>query len=62
MLNSKIAVGTASTLLRDKLGFGGKILSCNLTKIDMWDFPINGICSINNCFNNLSIRIVFNYK
>ena len=49
VLNSKIAVGTASTLLRDKLGIGGKILSCNLTKIDMYNFPITGICTLNNC-------------
>ena len=49
VLNSKIAVGTASTLLRDKLGVGGKILSCNQTKLDIYNFPIKGICSLNNC-------------
>ena len=47
--NSKVTVGTVSTLLRDKLGTGGKILSCNLTKAEMYNFPIGGICSLNNC-------------
>ncbi len=49
VLNSKVAVGMASTLLFDKLGIGGKILSCNLSKVDMYNFPISGICSLNNC-------------
>ena len=47
--NSKVAVGNVSTLLRDKLGTGGKILSCNLTKVEVYNFPIGGICSLNNC-------------
>ena len=49
MLNSKVVVGTSTTLLRDKLGTGGKILSCNLPKADIYNFPINGICTLNNC-------------
>ena len=49
VLSSKVVVGTSSTLLRDKLGTGGKILSCNLTKADIYNFPINGICTLNNC-------------
>ena len=49
VLNSKVAVGVSSTLLFDKFGIGGKILSCNLTKADMYNFPISGICSLNNC-------------
>jgi len=46
VLNSKVAVGFTSTLLRDKLATGGKILAYNLTKQNMFDFPINGICSL----------------
>ncbi len=38
-----------STLLRENLACGNKILSCNLTKSDLYDFPLKGICSINNC-------------
>ena len=49
VVNSKITVSTFSTLLRDKLSVGGKILSCNLTKIDRYNFPFEGICTLNNC-------------
>ena len=49
MFQSKVTVGTQSTLLRDKIGFGEKILSCNLTGLKIQDFPINGICTINDC-------------
>ena len=49
IFQSKVAVGTQSTLLRDKIGVGEKILSCNLTGLKIQDFPINGICKINNC-------------
>ena len=48
LLNSKVVVGVASTMLKDKLGTGGKILHCNFTKLHMLDFPINGICTLNN--------------
>ena len=49
MLQSNIAVATNSTMLRENLGIGGKILSCNCTYSDIFDFPIEGICSIKNC-------------
>ena len=49
VLNSKVTVGIGSTLLKDKLSIGGKILSCNLTKADIYNFPVNGICALNNC-------------
>ena len=49
MFQSKVAVGTQSTLLRDKIGVGEKILSCNLTGLKIQDFPLSGICTINNC-------------
>jgi len=49
VLNSKVTVGLCSTLLKDKLASGGKILACNLTKQNMFDFPINGICSLQSC-------------
>ena len=31
------------------MGTGGKILSCNLTKEDRYNFPVNGICTLNDC-------------
>ena len=49
MLNSKVTISLNSTLLRNKLAIGGKILSCNLTKIDRYNFPVNGICALNDC-------------
>ena len=49
MFQSDIAVGTYTTMLREKLGTGGKILSCNCIYSDVFDFPIEGICSIKNC-------------
>ena len=49
LLNSKVVVGLKSTMLRDKLTLDGKILSCNLTTIDRYNFPVNGICALNNC-------------
>ena len=49
IFESKIAVATQSTLLRSKIALNEKILSCNLTNFKMYDFPINGVCTINNC-------------
>lgn len=49
IFQSKVAVASQSTLLRDKIGVGQKILSCNLTGFKLNDFPINGICTINDC-------------
>ena len=49
IFESKIAVAAQSTLLRNKIGLNEKILSCNLTNFKIYDFPINGFCTINNC-------------
>lgn len=49
VFQSKVAVATYSTLLREYLGTGGKILSCNVTASEIFDFPIEGICSIKDC-------------
>jgi len=49
MFQSQVVVATYSTLLREYLGTGGKILSCNATSLDVFDFPIEGICSIKDC-------------
>ena len=49
MFQSNIVVATYSTMLRENLGIGGKILSCNCTYSDIFDFPVEGICSIKNC-------------
>lgn len=49
LFESKVAIATQSTLLKDKISAGEKILSCNLTKLRLFDFPLKGICEINNC-------------
>ena len=49
MLQSRVAVGNGSTMLREKLSVGEKILSCNLTTTNIYNFQIEGICSIKNC-------------
>lgn len=48
-IESEVTVGIISTILGEKLSIGGKILSCNMTNLDIYNFPIKGICSINNC-------------
>ena len=45
LLQSKVAVGWMSTLLSDKIGLNEKILSCNFSNFEAWDFPLDGICS-----------------
>ena len=45
---SRVAIGVCSTMLRDKISLNGKILACNNTKLNLYNFPISGICSINN--------------
>lgn len=46
--SSKVVVGMMSTLLRESLSIKKKILSCNFTGCEAWDFPINGICFLKN--------------
>ena len=49
IFQSRIAIAVQSTLLKDKISTREKILSCNLTKLELFDFPLKGICEINNC-------------
>jgi surface carbohydrate biosynthesis protein len=49
MKQSKVTVCAWSTMLRENLCTGGKILCCNFLPTNVWDFPIEGICSIRNC-------------
>ena len=46
MQKSEVVIGTMSTLLRENLFIGGKSLSCNFTNSSIFDFPINGLCSL----------------
>ena len=55
---SKVSIGTCSTLLREKLALKGKILACNFTPLDHYDFPIKGICFMKNpTFEDFEKRI-----
>ena len=49
LMNSNVAVGLGSTLLRNKIGAGGKALSCNFVKDEIYNFPIDGVCSLKDC-------------
>ncbi len=49
MKQSKVVIGTMSTTLRENLFINGKILHCNFTKTNIFDFPINGICTLQDC-------------
>jgi len=46
--NSKLIIGMVSTLLRENLGAGRKVLSCNFTNDQRHDFPVDGICNFKN--------------
>ena len=57
MQKSKITIGTMSTMLRENLYMEGKTLACNFTQTNIFDFPIKGICSLNdNDFNKFEKR------
>ncbi len=46
VFKSKIIVGLTSTLLGESLALKKKVLSCNYTDLNFYDFPVNGICSL----------------
>ena len=63
MFQSRVAVANGSTMLREKLSVGEKILSCNLTPTNIYNFPIEGICSIKNCnFQQFEKRLLKIYS
>lgn len=63
MIQSKVTVGYWSSLLRENLAIGGKILCCNSVSTNIWDFPIQGICSIRNCtFEEFEKRLLQIYS
>jgi hypothetical protein len=59
MENSKLSIGMMSSLLRENFVLSGKSLSCNFTNNKTWDFPIKGICSLNDLdFNKFEKRVL----
>lgn len=60
LLKSNLLIGVVSTLLRENIALGGKSLACNLTPGNIYDFPLNDICSIKNFnFDDLEKRILY---
>lgn len=60
---SKVVLGNMSALLRENLAFGNKILSCNFTKKNLYDFPIEGICKLKNCnYDEFCKRLIYIIK
>jgi len=60
MSQSKVVVSTMSTMLRENLFMKGKILACNFTPTNIFNFPIKGICSIKNCsFKDFEKRLLY---
>ena len=58
MLKSELTIATFSTMLRENLSLGRKSLSINFMKNSLFDFPIDGICKINDCsFEELESKI-----
>ena len=59
---SEISIGIHSTLLREKLALKGKILACNFTPLQHYDFPIKGFCFLKNPnfqeFEERALRII----
>ena len=63
MSQSKVSVGIISTILSEMLAVDQKILSCNLTPTQLWDFPVKGIHSIKNCdYKTFEKRLLKIYK
>lgn len=57
-LQSLVSVGTQSTMLYEKIGLNEKILSCNFSGFSLFDFPVTGICSMNeNNYDDFSARL-----
>ena len=47
-IQSEITIGGISTILREITAYNKKFLACNFTDNDAYNFPVNGICSLNH--------------
>jgi hypothetical protein len=58
MFQSKLVIGFNSTLLFERIALKEKLLSCNMSDVRVYDFPIKGICSMNQYdYNEFSARV-----
>ena len=44
VFQSQLTIASSSTMLKERLGTGGKVLACNYTNLNFNDFPVKGIC------------------
>ena len=59
ILESKVVIGMMSSMLREKLALGGKILACNFTNLNIFDFPINKLLFLKKTkFSNFEKRLM----
>jgi|TARA_B110000971_G_C20030718_1_gene511293 surface carbohydrate biosynthesis protein len=60
MSQSEVVVSTMSTMLRENLYLKGKVLACNFTPTNIFNFPIKGICSLKNCsYYDFNKRLIY---
>ena len=52
VFQSKLTIGSSSTMLKERLGYGGKVLGCNFTPEKINEFPIKGLCNLSGIQNN----------
>jgi surface carbohydrate biosynthesis protein len=53
VFQSNLTIGSSSTMLKERLGCGGKVLGCDFTNSKINEFPIKGICNLTGSkFNN----------
>lgn len=53
VFQSSLTIGSSSTMLKERLGYGGKVLGCDFTNSKINEFPIKGICNLTGSkFNN----------
>jgi len=52
VFQSELVIGSSSTMLKEKLGYGGKVLGCNFTLEKLHEFPVKGICNLSGKYNN----------
>jgi uncharacterized membrane protein (Fun14 family) len=63
MFQSKLVIGFNSTLLFERIALKEKLLSCNMSDVRVYDFPIKGICSMNQYdYNEFSARVALIIK
>ena len=48
IFQSDVVIGNITSMLREKVSLGGKILACNFTNLDIFDFPVKKFLLLKN--------------